>query len=95
MLGRERVDTELEFTAAVPARKQVIESLATQLNVKPELIVVKKISPSFGSRKASVVAYVYKNDADMKKIEERKVLSKVGYNQPKYEKKVAAPVEAK
>ena len=55
------------------------------------MIVVKKITPSFGSKKAMVAVYVYKNKEERDRIEEKKKLVRTGFNIPKIEKKVVAP----
>ncbi len=91
LLSRNKVDAEVEFDAAVPARKDVITKLAESLGVAPDLVVVKKIEVIFGSQKAKVLAYSYKSVEDRNKIEEKKMLVKTGFNIPKIEKK-AAPV---
>ncbi len=85
LLSRQRIFAEVEFEAAVPARQDIIKSIAEQSGTKPELVVVKKIDPSFGSHKASVAAYVYKNKADLDRIEEKKKLAKTGFKEAKKE----------
>jgi len=90
LLSRNRIYAEVEFDAAVPPRKDIIQKLAESLSVEPDLIVVKKIEPSFGSKKASIAAYVYKNKEERDRIEERKKLTRTGFNIPKIEKKVVA-----
>ncbi|MBS3115261.1 hypothetical protein J4482_01385 [Candidatus Woesearchaeota archaeon] len=90
LLSRNRIYAEVEFDAAVPPRKDIIQKLAELLSVEPDLIVVKKIEPSFGSKKASIAAYVYKNKEERDRIEERKKLTRIGFNIPKIEKKVVA-----
>ena len=89
LLSRNRIYAEVEFDAAIPARKDIIQKLSESLSVEPDLIVVKKIDPGFGSKKANIAAYVYKNKADRDKIVEKKKLVRTGFNIPKIEKKPA------
>ena len=93
LLSRNRIYAEVEFDAAVPARKDIIQKLSESLSVEPDLIVVKKITPGFGSKKAIVAAYVYKNKEERDRIEEKKKLVRTGFNIPKIEKKVAVPAK--
>lgn len=83
LLSRNKIDAELDFDNAVPARKEVLQEIAKQTGSKPELIVVVKISPSFGSKKAKILAYSYQKEEDLVKIEEGKKLSRTGFNRAK------------
>jgi ribosomal protein S24E len=89
LLSRSRIYAEVAFDAAVPARKEIIEKIAAQVGVEADLVVVKKIAGAFGSRSATVAAYVYKSKAERDRIEEKKKLVRTGFNIPKIEKKVA------
>ena len=91
LLSRSRIYAEVEFEKAIPPRKDVIQKLAEMLSADPNLIVVKKIHPFFGSHTARIAAYLYTSVKERDRIEEKKVLVKTGFNIPKLEKK-AAPV---
>ena len=80
----------MEFEKGVPPRKEVLETIAKSLSVEPDLVVVKNIKVAFGTHKAKVLAYSYKTKEERNRIEERKMLVKIGFNIPKLEKKVVA-----
>ncbi|MBW3011679.1 hypothetical protein KY311_00695 [Candidatus Woesearchaeota archaeon] len=66
LLSREDVVAKIDFSgAATPSRKQIIDALASKLNAKQNLIVIKKIDTSFGSASAKVTAHVYDNEEVM------------------------------
>ena len=94
LLSRHKILAEIDFDKAVPARKDIIQQLAVVLGIEPDLVVVKKIDASFGSRNASVHAVVYKNKADRDKIEAKNVLAKTGFNMPKIEKTTSPAAQA-
>lgn len=90
LLSRNKIEADVEFEKAVPAKKEVIETIAKSISVEPDLVVVKKIDVSFGTHKAKVHALAYKNKEERDRIEEKKLLVKGGFNIPKIEKKPAA-----
>lgn len=92
LLSRSKINAEVEFDSAVPARKDIIQQLAGSISAEPDLVVVRKINSIFGANKANISAYLYKNKESRDKVEEKKVLAKTGFNMPKLEKK---PVAAK
>ena len=93
LLSRNKVDGEVEFDAAVPSRKEVLKSIADQTGSEPELVVVTKIDPGFGSRKAKVSAYVYKDKKALDQVEEKKKFARTGFKEEKKEE-AAATAEA-
>ena len=91
LLNRENIVARVEFEGATPSRAQLKNQLATKLKAKEELIVVRKINTAFGKSLAIVKAHIYKNEADMKKIEGKSALKR---NAKKVEKKEEAPAAA-
>jgi small subunit ribosomal protein S24e len=91
LLNRENIVARVEFEGATPSRAQLKNQLATKLKTKEELIVVNKVNTAFGKSLAVVKAHVYKNEADMKKMEGKPALKR---NAKKEEKKEEKPAEA-
>jgi ribosomal protein S24E len=85
LLSRQRFDATVEFENAVPSRKDILKELAHKTNTDEKLVVVTHINPSFGSKRAEIVAFGYKNAADLARIEEKKKLAKTGFQEPKKE----------
>lgn len=71
LLSRKKITAEVSFEKQTPATKDIQAKLASALNIKENLIVVKKVSQEFGSRKAGILAYVYKSEEELKKIEKK------------------------
>ena len=46
---------------ATPSRQDVIQVVAKQFSAKPECIVVRSITPTFGASQSSIVIYIYEN----------------------------------
>ena len=83
LLGRTLVHATVEYEAAVPSRKQISESISKKLSVEPALVVVFRITPTFGSKKADVIAYAYHNKAVFANVEEKKKLKRTGHVEEK------------
>ena len=79
LLGRTQIHATVEYDSAVPSRKQISESISKKLSVEPALVVVFRITPTFGSKKADVIAYAYHNKAVFAKVEEKKKLKRTGF----------------
>lgn len=60
-LKRFEVRGKVKFDGVTPTNALVAESLAKELNLAPELVVMKKIHSGFGSQEAEVLAYAYQN----------------------------------
>ncbi len=68
-LERQEVNARIEYTGATPDRIKVREELSSELKADPELIIVRKIKPEFGSTEANVNARVYEDEESMTEIE--------------------------
>lgn len=72
-----RVTLEVEHNEdKTPSNKDMLERVAQELKVNPELVKVKHIYSRYGSSKSRVIVNVYKNIEMLKKIEEIKKKSK-------------------
>lgn len=73
LLDYNRITYEIEHVnEKTPSYKDIINKLASELKVSPELVKVKHIYSHFGLSKSKIIAHVYKNPEMLKKIEEIK-----------------------
>jgi len=90
LLSRKRVTITAEYEGATPSRNDLRKEIAKKINAKENLVVLKHIYTRFGSQKAKIIAHVYNNEEDLKKLENDSLLVKHGYQA---KKKKAAPGE--
>jgi len=69
LLSRTEVLGKLTFEQSTPSNSEVQKSLASKLKVNEQLIVIKKIGTTFGSRTASLNVFVYKDETSLNRIE--------------------------
>ncbi|MBN1645399.1 hypothetical protein JW851_05190 [Candidatus Woesearchaeota archaeon] len=69
LLSRKGVKGILTFNTATPSNDILQGSLAKQLNVDKQVIMIKRIKTHFGSSKADFLAYVYNSEDELKRIE--------------------------
>ena len=69
IFGRTHLTLTCTFDASVPARGLVAQRISEQRSVKPELIVIRTITPRFGGSTATIDAYVYEDAAKLKELE--------------------------
>lgn len=84
LLNRTEVEGVMKLgVAPIPSRVEVKKNLAKKLKVDEKLIVVNKISSSYGSSEIKVDANVYKDEATLKKITNEHLIkrNKVGESQ--------------
>lgn len=93
LLSRTRVTLGLEYEGATPSRLQLRKEVAGKLKVEEGLVVLKHIYTRFGQHKAKLIAHVYKNAEDLKRIEDEymvvKHLDKEGKQKAKDAKQAA------
>jgi small subunit ribosomal protein S24e len=76
LLSRTRVHLNVEFEKETPSREMIRKELAKILKSKEELIIIKHVYSKFGKKEAKIIAHVYENLDDLKKIEEGHLLKK-------------------
>ena len=54
---------------STPSNDNVRKAIASELKADEKLVIVKHIYTSFGSSEASIEAYVYNTEEDLKRIE--------------------------
>lgn len=88
-LSRVKLTGEIAFESVTPSYEEVRKKISSSLNCDEKLIVIKNIYTKFGMKKASLFAYVYKNEESMKKIEPKPKVKKAkpGEEKPGEEKK--------
>ena len=95
LLSRTEISLEIKhFGSANPSYGAIKKEIANQLKIKENLIVIKHVYPTFGEGKSDVTAYVYKDEASLKKIEPRDKKAEAAAKKPAEEKK-EAPAETK
>lgn len=76
LLSRKRVTLVGEYERSTPSRIDIRKEVAKKVNAKENLVVIKHIYTKYGSHKAKIIAHVYSNEDEMKKIEEEVLLKK-------------------
>ena len=69
LLSRTELCGKLAFSASTPSKDEVRKTIASKLHVAEQLVVVKEINTKFGARAADLCAYIYKDEATLKRIE--------------------------
>ena len=83
VVPRKEINLEVKFENSTPKRLELKKEIAKITKQKEELLIIKKIITDYGKRQAKVIAYAYKDEETLKKIEFPKVVEK---NFPKPEK---------
>ena len=91
MINRIELRFEINYQQAPPTRLQVRESLAKELNVNPNLVVVRKMHDVFGLRRNVGTAHVYPDENALKKYVSKYVLIRMGMAKKEEPKPAAAP----
>ena len=92
VLQREEIAFEIKETKATPTRKDIREKLAALSGVKPELVIVEKISTRFGETNATGTALIYGDEKRLAKTELEHLVNKsAGIKGKKNKEAQAAP----
>ncbi|MFW5704773.1 MAG: hypothetical protein ACOCXG_02925 [Nanoarchaeota archaeon] len=68
LLNRKEITSRLNEDELSLKRYDVRAQLAKKIKVDEKLVMVQKISRSYGSRSADVLAYVYDDEATLRKL---------------------------
>ena len=63
LLSRTEVAGVISFDGATPSRQDLVKAISEKLKVPKDMVVIRKVTTAFGSRKASFDANVYKDAA--------------------------------
>ncbi|NVM27343.1 MAG: 30S ribosomal protein S24e [Candidatus Helarchaeota archaeon] len=85
LLNRKQIDFELlHQKMSTPTRAEVKSKLAAQFNVKPDRVIISKLTPKFGQAFTVGYAKIYNTKEDAETIEPKHSMKR---NQPKAKKK--------
>ena len=89
-LDRLEVHGSLTFEGATPSTAQITQALVADLQVAPEVLVIKHIYTKYGRHEADVVAYAYSSAERRQHIEPVTAHQKKKVNEAKKEEKKEA-----
>jgi ribosomal protein S24E len=93
-LLKKRVLTgRLGYEGKTPPRLEIRKELAKKLNIKEELVLVKRIKPDYGSQSAKFEVDVYDDEQALKALEHNYMLVRHGAGAKKEEKEEAEKKE--
>jgi len=76
LLSRKRATLMAEYQGPTPSRDTLRDAVAKKLDSDKKLTVLKHIYTRFGKQKAKIIAHVYDNEADLKKLERPYIIKK-------------------
>ena len=76
LLGRNEVVAEVANPGATLSRQEAKKELAKKLKAKEELIIIENITSHFGEKSSTVTAFVYNDEATLKKITLKHILKR-------------------
>ncbi len=71
LLNRREIKIELDYSGAVPSKDSIKKKISENLKIDENLVIVKHVYPRYGENKADAIAYAYKSEDDIKKIEKK------------------------
>lgn len=75
-LKREEIRFEIKNSQKTPTRKETKQKIAALTNTKEELVIVQKISQTFGSQTIRGNAILYEAQKDMRKTEQKYIIKR-------------------
>ncbi|MFH1053996.1 MAG: hypothetical protein V1740_06275 [Candidatus Woesearchaeota archaeon] len=69
LLNRKELIIDIDFEVVPLSKKDAVKKVAGLKKVDPSLVVIKKIAPKYGIKKAIITAFIYDNVDNLKKIE--------------------------
>jgi len=97
-LHREEIGFEIKDSKATPARKDILQKLASLAGSKSELVVITKIKTGFGSTAVTGTAVVYSDTEAMEKTVKKHLIARTAGKKKEgeeTEKKQEKPAQAK
>ncbi len=94
LLERKEIEAEVSFDGPTPKRAEIKDAVCQKVAANPELVVLRKVSSSFGRKSVRVVAYAYSAKEKLDATEPIYIRVREGM-MAKPEKKKAAPAPKK
>ena len=76
LLERTEVNATVSFGKGTPTTQEIRDTVVQKLGCNPDLMVIRGVEPKFGEKKLSLRANIYKDAAQMKKVEQTYVLKR-------------------
>ncbi|MFN7990913.1 MAG: hypothetical protein U0R44_02015 [Candidatus Micrarchaeia archaeon] len=96
MLERKEIQAEVSFDGATPKRAELKEAVSHKVGANPELVVLRKVSSSFGRKSVKVLAHAYSKKEALMSTEPVYIKVREGLMaKPEKKKKAAAPARKK
>ncbi|MFH1315995.1 MAG: hypothetical protein ABII01_00595 [Candidatus Woesearchaeota archaeon] len=83
LLNRKELIIEIDFEVVPWSKKDAVKKVAALKKVDPSLVVIRKITPKYGIKKAVITAFIYDNVDNLRKIEPKKKGKKVDKDEKK------------
>ena len=84
VIGRREIKAEVYYEQP-PKKQEVLEELAKKLNANKDLIIIKKLSNVFGTRKIICTANLYADEATLNKFEPKYLTKRIKKKEEKKE----------
>ncbi len=95
LLKRRELEGKLGYEDKTPKRLDIRKELAKKLNVKEELVIVKRVKPDYGTQSAHLEIYVYDDEKTLKDLEQEYMMVRHGAAKKEEKKEEAAAEEKK
>jgi small subunit ribosomal protein S24e len=95
LLGRKEVEATVSFDSATPKRAELKQAIGGKIAANPDLMVVRRVTSSFGARSVKVLAYVYSSKESLMGVEPKHIKIREGLMQKEEKKEAPAPAKKK
>jgi len=95
LLDRREIEAEITFDGPTPKRAELKQAIGGKAGLNPELMVLSRVSNTFGTHSVHVVVHAYADKDKLMSIEAYHLKVREGFAQKKEKKKVVAVPKAK
>ena len=96
VLNRTEIKFSVKEAQKTPSRKEIKQKIIALINSDEKLTVIDVLETRYGTSDLKGIAKIYKDEKQMKKIEEKYILTRnFGKEESKVEKKTEAPAKVK
>jgi small subunit ribosomal protein S24e len=95
LLERREIEAEVSFDAATPKRADLKQAICGKVGANAELMVLRQVSSSFGSKAVKVTAHLYPSKDALMAAEPKFIKIREGLMQKEEKKKKVAKAPAK